>query len=268
MLMPQLRNFICDAPLRTTQLISLCRTPLLAEADIFLGQETTLPASLRLLCSVPHLTQLRLELYANLTFTSLNGFSPSFPSLEGLEINVDAPDQWEAIFDLLQKCHCPRLQTFCLSTDIHPDDVDAELKCAFSGFINKQTSIVKLDLDAAEDVSRALLGWADLKLPNVINIYFYPFESIIPILMLGTTQTIIVEGISFDESDHNFLDALCRPSSLCELRFMHFAWRDGRNSKSVALLAGTLMSHAIKLEPFGVKLLDRDGVTFRNAASF
>lgn len=265
MLMPQLRTLCSTLPIWTSHLLLLPKLLHIVSIDVFLAFDISLSSALRVASSATNLTNLRLVVNYHSDVSIPDGFSCSFPVLEVLRLGVDVEDPAINSFMLLQHCSLPRLRT--LGLELYLDSFPAELIRQLSIIVQKQTALVELDLDSYEEPTNALLGSSELVIPEVVTIHCLPWKSTIAILH-SKIQKLVIKNPNGWEGPHSgeFVNALCQPSRLRELQMMDFAWRDGGNSDSKPELVGWLMSQAVRLEQFGVKVLDRDGATFKHAA--
>lgn len=267
-LMPQLRSFSCDVAMWPMHLLWLPKMSLIASIDILTGPQVTLASTLRLLASATNLTELCLSLHEEATVGALGVSSCTFPLLEHLRLCANIGPELTDSFLLMQRCHFPQLTKFSLDARVEFDDVTPELKEQFSRFMKQQTGLQSFDFEMDEGESmNDLLDSSELILPKTITLRHWAWPSTMPFLMARGIQTLIVEGIDQGFDDREFLDELREHSALREVRLTDFVWRDG-DDRHRAEVVGRLIHYAIKLEPYGVKVLDRDGVTFRNAAPF
>lgn len=281
--MPRLRTFNCGTPVRALKLQALLEPakPQLSRVSVCLGYHVVPSQVLRSLSAITTLATLELNLTEALQEDTLElepvGPICHFALLTVLRVYVFEEEQ-EALPLMLRtlgRCQFPHLREFGLQVwrrwafeamDEDEEDpwngLDEEEIGAVGTFMRHTSHITVFDIDARKQTVDALLKAHAAILPVELTLHYNPWKSSLAALRGSPVTILNINNVDEDARELGFLEAVDEQSLLQTIRFGDDSWR---GFSATPVLLGHMVGYALKFERWGIKLVDRDGYTFRHS---
>lgn len=211
---------------------------------------------------------MQVEISASVTPQTPEGLDLTFPCLKKLSFNGQEQKDLNYALDLFRKCQFPDLKTIFMSTGSEtapPEHV--EKICAFLANCPK---LAALTVYGVRSWCSAVLD-KPIVLPRDLWLHFRVYDEMVPKILAQPVEVLHVEDLEPDPDARDFLWRFFEHGSnghFKAIQIANFQWSDSADDEKDERLVGNILAHALRLEKHGIKLLDCDGCTFRDAVAW